>query len=75
MAAKMGTPISPLWEETVDGVGSHEEEIHPKLLAFSILHDHTLVRMYGHYAVIDGQETTFYRHPIHKFDFMTLDGK
>ena len=25
------------------------------------------VRIYGHYPVIEGKKTTFYRHPIHKF--------
>jgi hypothetical protein len=33
------------------------------------------VRIYGHYAVIEEDKTTFYRHPIHTFDFTALDGK
>jgi hypothetical protein len=33
------------------------------------------VRIYGHYPVINGKDTTYYRHPIHKFDFTALDGK
>jgi hypothetical protein len=33
------------------------------------------VRIYGHYPVIKGNETTFYRHPIHTFDFTALDGR
>jgi hypothetical protein len=33
------------------------------------------VRIYGHYPVIDGEKTTFYRHAIHTFDFTALDGK
>jgi hypothetical protein len=33
------------------------------------------VRIYGHYPVIDGPNTTFYRHPIDKFDFTARDGK
>lgn len=52
-----------------------EKELHREILAFSISHDHSSVRIYGHYAVIDGDKTTFYRHPIHKFDFTALDGK
>ncbi|KAF2866025.1 hypothetical protein BDV95DRAFT_585652 [Massariosphaeria phaeospora] len=52
-----------------------EEEIHREILAFSVSHDHRSVRIYGHYAVIDGAKTTFYRHPIHTFDFTALDGK
>jgi hypothetical protein len=52
-----------------------EKELHQKILAFSISHDDSSVRIYGHYPVIDGNETTFYRHPIRKFDFTGLDGK
>jgi hypothetical protein len=33
------------------------------------------VRIYGHYAIIDGSKTTFYRHPIKKFDFTSEKGK
>ncbi|KAK2809713.1 hypothetical protein FQN50_003558 [Emmonsiellopsis sp. PD_5] len=51
-----------------------EKEIDREILAFSISHDHRTVRIYGHYAVIGGA-TTFYRHPIHTFDFVALDGK
>jgi hypothetical protein len=39
---------------------NREKERHREILAFSISHDH---------------ETTFYRHPIRKFDFTELDGK
>lgn len=52
-----------------------EKELDQEILAFSISHDHSSVRIYGHYAVIDGKKTIFYRHPIHKFDFTALDGK
>jgi hypothetical protein len=52
-----------------------EKELHREILAFSISHDHRAVRIYGHYPVIDGNKTTFYRHPIHTFDFTALDGK
>ncbi|MCJ1345115.1 hypothetical protein MMC31_003320 [Peltigera leucophlebia] len=52
-----------------------EKELHRAILAFSISHDHATVRIYGYYPVIGGNKTTFYRHPIHKFDFTTLDGK
>ena len=33
------------------------------------------VRIWGHYAVIDGNDVKYYRHPIRKFDFTELDGK
>ncbi|KAK5550503.1 hypothetical protein LTR46_011499 [Exophiala xenobiotica] len=52
-----------------------EKELHREILAFSISHDNETVRIYGHYPVIKGKKTTFYRHPIHKFSFTTLDGK
>lgn len=52
-----------------------EKELHREILAFSISHDHRAVRIYGHYPVIDGDETRFYRHPIRDFSFTELDGK
>ncbi|PVH70477.1 hypothetical protein DL98DRAFT_564149 [Cadophora sp. DSE1049] len=52
-----------------------EKELHQEILAFSISHDHRTVRIYGHYPIIDGKKTTFYRHPIHEFSFTALDGK
>lgn len=52
-----------------------EKELHREILAFSISHDHRTVRIYGHYPIIDASKTTFYRHPIHTFDFTVLDGK
>ncbi|KAL2760374.1 hypothetical protein ACRALDRAFT_1073747 [Sodiomyces alcalophilus JCM 7366] len=57
-------------------VVKREAEIHRQILAFSVSHDHNSVRIYGHYAVIRGDGSVmYYRHPIHKFDFTTLDGK
>jgi hypothetical protein len=52
-----------------------EKELHREILAFSVSHDHRTVRIYGHYPVIDGEKTTFYRHAVHTFDFTALDGK
>ena len=51
-----------------------EKELDQEILAFSISHDHSAVRIYGHYAVINDSETTFYRHPIKKFDFTSEEG-
>jgi hypothetical protein len=31
--------------------------------------------VYGHYPLVDGNNTTFYRYPIHKFDFTAIEGK
>lgn len=52
-----------------------EKELNREILAFSISHDHSSVRIYGHYPVIEENKTIFYRHPVHKFDFAALDGK
>ncbi|PGH01460.1 hypothetical protein GX51_05270 [Blastomyces parvus] len=52
-----------------------EKEVDREILAFSVSHDHTAVRIYGYYAVLEGEKMNFYRHPIHKFDFTALDGK
>jgi hypothetical protein len=60
--------------ETFRMVG-REKELNREILAFSISHDHTTVRIYGHYPVIEGPKTTFYRHPIRNFSFTELDGK
>lgn len=52
-----------------------EKEADREILAFSVSHDNRSVRIYGHFAVIDGPKTTYYRHQIHTFDFTALDGK
>lgn len=46
-----------------------EKELDREILAFSISHDHRSVRIYGHYPVIEGDKTTFYRHAIREFYF------
>lgn len=52
-----------------------EREIHRQILVFLILHDHRLMRIYGHYLVIIKKNTKYYRHPIHEFFFIALNGK
>lgn len=52
-----------------------EKELDREILAFSVSHDHSSVRIYGHYPVIEGKDTKYYRHPIRKFDFTEDDGK
>ncbi|GME64176.1 uncharacterized protein LTHEOB_12971 [Neofusicoccum parvum] len=54
---------------------NREAELQRVILAFSVSHNHRMVQIYGHYPVINGKETTYYRHPIHTFDFTALDGK
>lgn len=54
---------------------SRVEELDRKILAFSISHDHSMVKIYGHYALIENEKATFYRHLIRSFDFTELNGK
>lgn len=52
-----------------------EKELNREILAFSISHDHRSVRIYGHYVVIDNNQTVFYRHPIKTLDITNEEGK
>lgn len=52
-----------------------ERELDREILAFSISHDHRMVRIYGHYAAIDGNKSSFYCHPIKTVDFTSEEGK
>ncbi|KFY16289.1 hypothetical protein V491_05374 [Pseudogymnoascus sp. VKM F-3775] len=56
-------------------LAKREKELHREILAFSVSHDDQMVRIYGHYPIIDGENTTFYRHQIHSFSFTALDGR
>src|SRR5947209_8078017 len=54
---------------------SLEKELHQKILAFTVSHDHRSVRIYGHYALVSGNTTSLYRHPIRSFDFVEQNGR
>ena len=54
---------------------NREDELHRRILAFSISHDATIVKIYGHYALIKDCAAKFYRHPIHSFDYTAQNGK
>lgn len=54
---------------------SRQDELHQQILAFSVSHDHRAVRIYGHYVLIDGKDTSFYRHLIQDFSIVNQDGK
>ena len=56
------------------GLANRMEELHREVLAFSISHDHETVRIYGHFPVIEGTKVTYWRYPIHKFDFTARKG-
>ncbi|KAJ0423571.1 hypothetical protein BJY00DRAFT_310230 [Aspergillus carlsbadensis] len=51
------------------------KELHRKVLAFSITHDHRSVRIYAHYPIIMGGATTYYRHLLADFCFVVDDGE
>lgn len=44
---------------------SRQDELHQKILSFSVSHDHRAVRIYGHYVLI--KDILFYRHLIRGF--------
>jgi hypothetical protein len=52
-----------------------EKELHREVLAFSISYDYWIVRIYGHYPIINGDKTIFYRYPVREFSFTELDSK
>ncbi|KAK3366610.1 hypothetical protein B0T24DRAFT_722625 [Lasiosphaeria ovina] len=52
-----------------------EGEVHRQIPAFSVSHGNTPVGIYGHYPVIDGKDTKYYRHPIRSFIFTSPDGR
>ncbi|KAL8700427.1 MAG: hypothetical protein Q9201_005455 [Fulgogasparrea decipioides] len=54
---------------------SRQDELHRKILTFSVSHDHRAVRIYGHYVLVDEKDTSFYRHPIRNFDITDQEGK
>lgn len=54
---------------------SRQDELHRKILTFSISHDHRAVRIYGHYVLIDGKNTYVHRLLIRTLDILEQDGK
>ena len=51
------------------------EELYQEILTFSISHDRRAVRIYGHYVLIDGKGTSFYRHLLRDFSITDQEGK
>ncbi|KAL7917961.1 hypothetical protein ACQKWADRAFT_265518 [Trichoderma austrokoningii] len=60
---------------TLFTLANRQQELHRKVLAFSVSHDHRSVRIYGHYPHIGEDETTYHRHLIDDFSFIALDGE
>lgn len=52
-----------------------EKEIDRRILGFSISHDQSYIKIHGHYPVIDGKDTEYCTHPIHKFDITAMRGR
>lgn len=50
------------------------EEVNRQVLAFSISHDNNTVRIYGHYAVIDG-DIKYYRKDLRSYQLSDMDGR
>jgi hypothetical protein len=46
-----------------------------QILVFSVSHDNERVKIYGHYAVIEGARSTFYRYPIESFTLNFHEGQ
>ncbi|PQE06295.1 phosphatidylserine decarboxylase protein [Rutstroemia sp. NJR-2017a BBW] len=44
------------------------DELHREVNGFSISHSDEYVRIWAHYVVVKGEDVTFHRHPIAKFD-------
>ena len=49
--------------------------VHRKTLGFSISHDDSTVRIYGHYPEIDGDKTNYFRSDIKQFCYASSDGQ
>lgn len=54
---------------------SRQHELNQEILSFSVSHDQESVRIYGHYPVIDGDQTSVHRFTIKKFDITNEEGK
>jgi hypothetical protein len=52
-----------------------EQELHQKILVFSISHDNRAVRIYGYYALIMEGKVSFYRYPLRDFSIIDQEGK
>lgn len=46
-----------------------------QILVFSISHDNEWVKIYGHYAVLEGEKVTFCRYPIESFTLNFNEGQ
>ena len=54
---------------------SHVSQLSGQVLVFSVSHDHEQVKIYGHYAILDGTQTTFYRYLFDSFNLNIGSGQ
>ena len=54
---------------------SRAKELNREILVLSRSHDASEVRLHGHYALIEDEKTTFFRHRIYSSDFTLFEGK
>ena len=52
-----------------------EAELHRRILTFSISHNESDVRLYGHYAEMEGGKVHYFRHTIRDFKFTDKSGE
>ncbi|KAI9777081.1 MAG: hypothetical protein M1816_004919 [Peltula sp. TS41687] len=48
--------------------GKKMDSLNGQFLVFSISHDQQDARLYGHYAIVQGEKWSYYRYPVRKFD-------
>ena len=56
-------------------VVSRINQLHREVLFFSISHDHTIVKIFGHYPLIEKDKINFRQHIIKTFDLSDNDGR
>ena len=68
--------VPPLDEPRSENrASSRVMELDKKILAFSISHDYDVAKIYGHYASIQDDNTTFRRHLIRQFFLTNPNGR
>ncbi|KAF2860522.1 hypothetical protein K470DRAFT_294846 [Piedraia hortae CBS 480.64] len=49
---------------------NREKELDREILAWSIVHDAISIKLFGHYAVIEGSTQSYY---VHRFESLSID--
>ena len=52
-----------------------EKKLYREILAFSVLYNYRIIKIYSHYPIINGKKITFYYYFIKTFDFTSEDSK